>query len=553
MRRWFLSGAAVMLAIAGGSGLCAQHAIAAGRVDYSSGARAATGGPGVLLVCNGSTVRCPALPRSARPYYRTVQGAVDAARSGDWILIYPGVYHEKSRHWPTAGVWVQKPGLHIRGLDRNRVIIDGSKGTAAHPCPSAAAQQDLTPRDGIVVAKASGVTLENLTVCDYLAGPDGDGNEIWWNGGDGTGTIGLGSYAGSYLTATSQYAPGTLNSPRLAQYGIFVSNARGPGLITNSYASNMADAAYYVGACRRVCDTTLANDAGVNSALGYSGTNSGGQLVIRNSVFRLNRAGVAPNSMNNDDAPSPQDGRCPGSATRSCTSSGGQLVIRNSVFRLNRAGVAPNSMNNDDAPSPQDGRCPGSATRSCTIIEDNLIQGNNNANAPGGADAPPVGTGIMIAGGSYDTMTGNVIEDQGAWGIVTADNLDSETPPPGAHCQGGVPVPLLGDCLYQARGNQVYGNVFSNDGFFGNDTNSDLATATVGSYTPRNCFYRNVDRGGPLTSAPASIQSASVDGQPCGGPGTSDPNLVGQLACATDPANFLCQLVSYPQQTRTVM
>src|SRR5262249_58343237 len=129
---------------------------------------------------------------------------------------------------------------------------------------------------------------------------------------------------------------------------------------------------------------------------------------------------------------------------------GGQRVTRNSVSRLNGAGVAPNSMNNDDAPSPQDGRCPGNATRSCTIIEDNLIQGNNNANAPGGADAPPVGTGIMIAGGSYDTMTGNVIEDQGAWGIVTAANLDFETPPPGAHAQGG--LPLLEDARDQARG-----------------------------------------------------------------------------------------------------
>src|SRR5215469_8785782 len=188
MRRWFLSGAAVMLAIAGGSGLCAQHAIAAGRVDYSSGARAATGGPGVLLVCNGSTVRCPALPRSARPYYRTVQGAVDAARSGDWILIYPGVYHEKSRHWPTAGVWIQKPGLHIRGLDRNKVIIDGSNGTASQPCPSSASLQDTNGgagRDGIVVWQTSGVTIQNLTVCDYLAGTGEHGNEIWWNGGDG--------------------------------------------------------------------------------------------------------------------------------------------------------------------------------------------------------------------------------------------------------------------------------------------------------------------------------------------------------------------------------
>jgi hypothetical protein len=504
MRHAFLSGAALILAIAGGSGMATQHAITASPADYSSGPLAASPGPGVLLVCNGSTARCPALPHSARPYYRTVQGAVDAARSGDWILIYPGVYHEKSRQWPTAGVWIQKPGLHIRGLDRNRVIIDGSKGTAAHPCPSAAAQQDLTPRDGIVVSKASGVMIQNLTVCDYLAGSAGHGNEIWWNGGDGTGTVGLGSYSGSYLTATSQYAPAQLNSPRLAQYGIFVSNSRGPGVITNSYASNMADAAYYVGACRRVCDTTLANDTGVNSALGYSGTNSGGHLVIRNSVFRLNRAGVAPNSMNNDDAP-----------------------------------------------SPQDGRCPGSAARSCTIIEDNLIQANNNANAPGSDAAPPVGTGVEIAGGSYDTMTGNVIEDQGSWGIVTNDNLDLEQPPSIAHCQGGTQLP--GACLFKARGNQVYGNVFSHDGFFGNDTNSDLANETLGS--PRNCFYRNVDRGGPLTSAPANIEGASVDGQPCGGPGNGSSNLGGQLFCATDPANPGCLLLNlnYPQQTRTVM
>jgi hypothetical protein len=498
MRHAFLSGAALILAIAGCASSVAQHATTAGQ------------GPVVLLVCNGSTVRCPALPPSARAYYRTVQAAVDAARSGDWILIYPGVYHEKSRQWPTAGVWIQKPDLHIRGLDRNNVIIDGSKGTTAHPCPQAAAQQDFTPRDGIVVWKASGVTVENLTVCDYLAGSGGHGDEIWWNGGDGTGTIGLGSYSGSYLTATSEYAPARLNSPQLAQYGIFVSNARGPGLITNSYASNMADAAFYVGACRRVCDTTLASDTGVNSALGYSGTNSGGQLVIRNSVFLLNRAGLAPNSMNNDDAP-----------------------------------------------SPQDGRCPGSATRSCTIIEDNLILANNNANAPGSDAAPPVGTGVQIAGGSYDTVTGNVIKNQGSWGILASDDADPEQPPPDAHCQGGIKnYPLPRFCLFQARGNQVYGNVFSHDGFFGNLSNSDLATEGLASYRPRNCFYRNIDLGGPLTSAPASIQGASVDGQPCGRPGTgNDPALANQLICAagTYPCPLPPILAKYPKQTRTVM
>ena len=113
-----------------------------------------------------------------------------------------------------------------------------------------------------MVWKASGVTIQNLTVCDYLAGPSGHGNEIWWNGGDGSGKLGLGAYYGSYLTATSMYGPKDIHSSQLAQYGIFVSNARGPGTITRSYASNMADAAYYVGACQRQCNTILAHDTG---------------------------------------------------------------------------------------------------------------------------------------------------------------------------------------------------------------------------------------------------------------------------------------------------
>src|SRR5690348_9828121 len=158
MRHAFLFGAALIVTIAGCTSPATQHATTASPAGNSSGPPAVSQGPSVLLVCNGSTVRCPALPRSTGPYYRTVQGAVDAARSGDWILIYPGVYHEKSTRWPTAGVWIQKPGLRIRGLDRNRVIIDGSKGTAAHPCPSGGAQQDVARRDGLVAWEASGGT-----------------------------------------------------------------------------------------------------------------------------------------------------------------------------------------------------------------------------------------------------------------------------------------------------------------------------------------------------------------------------------------------------------
>src|SRR5260370_34283976 len=130
----------------------------------------------------------------------------------------------------------------------------------------------------------------------------------------------------------------------------------------------MAGAGYCGGGGGGMCDTSLANDTGVNSALGYSGTNSGGQLVIKNSVFRNNRPGIAPNSENNDDAP-----------------------------------------------PPQDGRCPGSATRSCTIIEGNTIQGNNNANTPANEPLAPVGTGIQRARRPDDPRATNVHQDQRAW------------------------------------------------------------------------------------------------------------------------------------------
>ena len=55
---------------------------------------------------------------------------------------------------------------------------------------------------------------------------------------------------------------------------------------------------------------------------------------------------------------------------------------------------------------------PGSATRSCTIIEGNTIQANNNANTPANKAIAPVGTGIQIVGGEYDTVARNVISEE---------------------------------------------------------------------------------------------------------------------------------------------
>lgn len=370
------------------------------------------------------------------------------------------------------------------------------------------AAQDFTPRDGITIWKASGVTIQNLTVCDYLAGPGGQqGNQIWWDGDDGSGKIGMTGFSGAYLTATSMYHPPDIRSQHLAQYGIYVGNAAGPGQITQSYASNMAAGAFYVGACRRQCDTLLVADHGTNSAFGYLGTNSGGRLTIRDSVFDNNRTGIAPSSLNNDDAP-----------------------------------------------PPQDGRCPGSTTRSCTIIEDNQITGNNNANAPVADIAPAVGVGIDLDGGQYDTITGNTISGNRAWGVIANDSVDALGHQAHAHCQGGYPdLPAKGACLLPARGNLIYGNVFRDDGTFGNPGNSDLATAglVAGSAVPRNCFYSNKDIGATLTSAPADIEQADVDGFPCDRAGTgSDAALLEQLGCSTLRGHCTIPDSTYPRQTR---
>ena len=269
----------------------------------------------------GPVLTCPA------GQYTSIQAAVNAAIAGDWILVAPGDYHEKAD--TTAGVHITTPNLHLRGMDRNGVVVDGTKATATGQCSSAAADQDTNGghgRSGIEVFKVDGTSVDNLTACNYLTGDaHATGNEIWWNGGDTSGHIGMNSYSGSYITGTTTYS----DSTNQGSYGIFVSNSDGPGTISYAYASNMADSGFYVGACPD-CNATLNHVHSENNVLGYSGTNAGGHLNILNSEWDLNKSGIVPNSLNNDDAPPPQSGLCPASTTLSCT-----LIARNLVHDNN--------------------------------------------------------------------------------------------------------------------------------------------------------------------------------------------------------------------------
>ena len=444
--------------------------------------------------------------------YATIQSAVDAASPGDWILIAPGSYHETASN----GVRIKTPGLHLRGLDRSGVVIDGTRA-GPHTCSSDPAAQVLGPsgtgRNGIEVFKVDGVTIENLTVCNFLNDAGGGGNQIWWNGGDGSGVIGMGSYRGAYLTASTTF----YSASNSAAYGIFVSNARGPGVIEHSYASNMSDSSFYVGACPD-CNAVLRNVHAQNSPQGFSGTNAGGHLVLELSEWDHNRVGIASTTLGNDDLPSPQDGACPS---------------------------APDS--------------------SCTLIRQNYVHDNNNVNTPaiGFFATIPVGTGILLSGGRNDTVTENLVTENGAWGVLLSDYPDRSVsactggdqwftpPPPFDQFFGSVP------CYFHSFGNHVTRNLFADNGAFGNDTNGDLANAAL-NYSVRNCFQGNHDLKHTLTSAPRHIEDLAVLGS-CAGPWDGDVgqqlSLTFQVLCnAFGPASGACTVPNqYPTQAAVTL
>jgi hypothetical protein len=437
--------------------------------------------------------------------YSSIQAAVDAAHSGDWVLVGPGDYRSPSS---AAGVLVTTAGLHIRGMDRNSLIVDGTKPTGAAPCSANAAAQDFGPglggRNGVEVLKASGVSVENLTVCNFLDDSSGhNGNQLWFNGGDGSGRVGLGSYRASYVTATSTFFAGA--SHPMALYGVFASNSNGPGLIEHTVANNMGDSAYYVGACPD-CHAVIDDAHGSHSALGYSGTNSGGHLIIQRSEFNDNVAGIVPNSLNNDDAPPPQNGACPGGE------------------------VSP------------------TGSHSCTIIRDNLIHDNNDPNVPraGVAALAPVGTGIEIAGGRNDTVVGNTISHNGSWGVLVHDFPDTETPPAGSRCQGGVNV-AGAVCYFAATGNEVANNAFAGNGFFANPSNGDLGLVDV-PLGPGDCFHGNTDAAGVVTSDPPLIQL--VDGV-CGLVSVPGPLAAIESICASGLLSSLLPGIGCPTTSIT--
>ena len=88
--------------------------------------------------------------------FSSVQAAVNAAKPGDWILVGPGDYKEQGNPGATepAGVLITTPNLHLRGMDRGGVVIDGTK-PGATKCSNQPTDQGALNRNGVEVYKTN--------------------------------------------------------------------------------------------------------------------------------------------------------------------------------------------------------------------------------------------------------------------------------------------------------------------------------------------------------------------------------------------------------------
>ena len=182
----------------------------------------------------------------------TLQRAIAQANPGDTIVLAAGTY-------PGGNVVPRgKHDITIRGVDRNDVVLDG-----------------VDQRKNGIVVRADGVSILNLSAHNFLL------NAFYWEGGD--------RFRASYLTAWN-----------VGGYGIYTEDAE-QGVLDHDYVSGAADAAYYVGECKP-CRATISRVVASLSAVGYSGTNATG-VVIRDSVWDRNGAGIVPNTYANEALP----------------------------------------------------------------------------------------------------------------------------------------------------------------------------------------------------------------------------------------------------------
>lgn len=255
--------------------------------------------------------------------FPTIQKAVNKAAPGTTIVIRPGIYREE--------VAVRTPHLVIRGADRFRTIVNGGDRKT----------------NGFTVDGTHHVSIRNLTVRNYL------GNGIFFNN-------------------SRYYTANRIDSIKNRTYGIYAFNSY-YGVFKNSFGYGSGDSAFYVGQCLG-CGALIDNIKSSRNYLGYSGTNATG-VVIRDSVFAHNGAGVVPNTLPTEE-------------------------------------LAPNRG---------------------TLIIDNVIRDNNYETIPAAGFSEtvgiPFGTGVWLAGTENNVVLENIIDNHKRYGILITPSIDADSVP----------------------------------------------------------------------------------------------------------------------------
>ena len=242
--------------------------------------------------------------------YDTIQEAVDAAEPGDLVYIDTGTYKET--------VTITTENLVLRGADRNETIIDG----------------EFERENCVFVVETNGVAVENLTTQNCTK------NGVFFTGVDG--------YRASYVSAI-----------RNGDYGIYAFDSVN-GQFDHSYGGGSPDAGFYIGQCNP-CNAVITDVEAEWNGLGYSGTNSSGNLIIANSSWHDNRSGIVPNSGTGEELHPQRD----------------NVIVGNTVYDNNNADTA-----------------------SISIAE------------------LAIGTGILVAGGNDNVIDRNLVEDHDLAGIA---------------------------------------------------------------------------------------------------------------------------------------
>ena len=342
-------------------------------------------------------------------------------------------------------------------------VLSSTDRTGATRCSSTTADQGAAGATGWRVWKASGGTIENLTVCNFRHRvarrwqPDlverrrRVGHEI-----------GLHTYNGSYLSATSTYTGADGDAPLVRHLREQQRRPRARSR-TPTRATCRTPATTSV---RAPTATSTLDDAHAQySALGYSGTNSGGHLIVAEQRVR------------------PQQDR-----------------LQHEQSEQRRRAVAARR----NVPEP---RHRSDRYAFVLDLQHNFVHDNNNANVPGTRHrrARSARTGLVIAGGRNDTVIDNRFENNGSWAVLIVPFPDTDTPPPDRPLPGRrstasrarrVLLRLLGQ-RRRAQHLQEQRRLRQPDE---RRPRRDLRPAR-----PGNCWHENTDPDG-VTSAPADVQ-----------------------------------------------